>query len=556
MPKNLHQAIKEIELLRRAYAFAKTMHNGEKQRNGDLYINHCFSTAQTLFEWDLDVPAIAAGLLHDYHLTNAPEKNLLAIKQEFGEEVATLIEKVRDISTIPYRGTESRTDNIRKYILFLSQDIRVIFIKFAARLHTMQSLYTFPEQKQKQIALKTMDIFAPLARQLGMNRIAGLLEDLAFPYLYPEDYTTLITNVKDHIEEREKYLLNFMPLLKRELLSYGVAIEHIDSRPKRYFSLYKKLLRYNMDLDQIYDLVAVRVILPTITDCYTALGVIHKTWPPLSGRIKDYIATPKANGYRSLHTTVYTPKDKITEIQLRTPEMHQEAELGIAAYFAYAGQKGTKHYAKRAPTKALTSELELVRELRSAPKQLHKIGYFKERILALTPMGEVIDLPNGATSIDFAYKIHTEIGNATTGAKINNVMVPLHTTLQSGDIVEILTQKGKKPSLSWLDFVKTSQAKEAIKSALKTTDSPLHNIRQTEIKLSVQDRTGLLTDIKNLFGKTKIKVEELSMQPKKLNQKFQIVNIVSPSVNKERLAKLIAKLKSLKEVKKAEYNNK
>jgi GTP diphosphokinase / guanosine-3',5'-bis(diphosphate) 3'-diphosphatase len=556
MPNSIQQAIRENDLLSRVYEFIKEIHRGEKRPNSDTVISHCLSTAKLLHEWHLDAPTIAAGLLHDTHYTLSPEESLKTINQEFGEEVGTLIKQLREIGKVPYSGTESRTDNIRKLILYLSQDIRVIFIKFAARLDSLQSLYAFPEEKQKEIALKTMDIYAPIARQLGVNHIAGLLEDLSFPYLFPEDHRTLIMSVKDRVEERAQYLEDLKPLLKKEFEKYKLKILYLDSRPKRYFSLYKKLLRYDMDLDKIHDLVAIRVIVPTISDCYTALGVIHKMWPPLSGRIKDYIAIPKENGYRSLHTTVYTPREKITEIQIRTPEIHQEAELGIAAHFAYADLKGTKSYNKRLITAVKTSELELIKELRNSPKRLHEIGYFKEHVLTLTPQGKVIDLPIDATPVDFAYKIHTEIGHTCIGAKVNNVIVPLHTPLKSGDVIYIMTQRKKKPSASWLEFVKSSHAREAIKDALRDTDSPLRKIRQTKIKLAVENRVGLLSDIKTLISKAKIKIQDLSVQPKKLNQKFQIINIISPTLNKERLGKLLSKLKGLKEVKKAEYINK
>ncbi len=554
MPLSIQEIIVGNDLIRRAYDFAKRAHQGEKLKNGEPFFNHCLATAEKLAEWNLDQAAIAAGFLHHLPTTGKENEILAEVREEFGEEVLGLVAGVRNLSRIAYQGTGGKVENLRKLIIYLSRDIRATLVAFASLFNKLQSLYALNPKDQKQVSLNTIEIYAPLARQLGMNQLAGDLEDLAFPYLYPEDYRWLTENVKDRYEERAKYLDRVKPLLKRELELNGVRPITMDSRPKHYFSLYRKLLRYEMDFEQIYDLVAVRVILGSVSDCYTALGIIHKNWTPLPGRIKDYIASPKPNGYRSLHTTVYAPEEKSAEIQIRTQEMHEEAELGIAAHFVYQGLKGTKGYLERLALPADSKELAFIKELRQFPKKLDEVGFFRDRILVLTPKGDVIDLPKEATPVDFAYKIHTDLGHQCAHAKVNGKIAALDSRVQSGDVVEILTQKNKKPSASWLTFVKTAQARDKIRAALNSVKPILAAAadKKTEIKLSVTQSPGLIRQITQIFSNSKIKIHNLDLKPKSEGG-LENVKITVALTDKNKLLKIGAKLKQIKEIKKMTF---
>ncbi|MEK7590160.1 MAG: TGS domain-containing protein, partial [Patescibacteria group bacterium] len=422
--------------------------------------------------------------------------------------------------------------------------------------------YAVHPQKQKRIALETMEIYAPLAYRLGMQKLSGELEDLAFPYIYPQEHKWLVANVKDRYEEREKYAERFKPILKSEFEKNGIEILRMDSRAKRYTSLYKKLLRYDMSIENIHDLVAIRVIVNNIEDCYAALGIIHKRWPPLPGRIKDYIALPKVNGYRSLHTTVFGADDKITEIQIRTAQMHDEAELGIAAHFAYQNTKGTKDYLRRRATFADRKELAWIQQLQSWQKnfgnteefvQSLKIDFFKDRILVLTPKGEVIDLPAGSTPIDFAYQIHSDVGNNCSGAKVNGKIASLDYELRSGDVVEIITQQNKKPSESWLAFAKTSQAKNHIRAVLRQASTAFLSKKQPtkiEFKLVVEDKEGLLKDISVIIARSHVNIQTLNTWQ---NGRFPTIKINTNVIAKDKAEKLMLKLKKLKSIREISY---
>lgn len=559
MTASLQQLIATEELLKRAYEFAKNAHTGEKRLNGEPFFNHCLATAEKLMSWNQDSATIAAGLLH-----HVPERHknkeqaLQKLKQEFSPEISELVQGIINVSSLPYHGTEHQIQNLRKFIFFLSRDVRVIIAKLASALNSLQSLYSLSAEIQKRKSLKAIEIYAPIARQIGMSAVAGDLEDLVFPYLYPKDYNWIITNVTSYYEDRKNYLERVKPLIAQELEANGVNIVKIDSRPKHYFSLYKKLLRYEMNLEKIYDLVAARVIVPEISDCYAALGVIHKTWPPLPGRIKDYIAAPKANGYRSLHTTIYGPENQLSEIQIRTEEMHREAELGIAAHFTYAGFKGTRSYLSRISAVADPKELLIMEELSESRTKLHEISFFKNRILVLSPKGDVFDLPAESTPLDFAYKVHTEIGNHTVGAKVNNRMVPLATPLKSGDVVEIITHRKKKPSLAWLSIVKSSQAREKIKSALhhQTVNSSLiEGPKTTEIKISILEQPGLAKEITGLLHKAKAKPAAITIQPATGKNSIQSIKITLPVLHKSAVKKLSEKIKKLTGFKSLTFRN-
>jgi GTP pyrophosphokinase len=542
-----------------AYQFALKAHEGQKRKSGEPYFNHCLAVADILLSWNMDDSVLAAGLLHDtLEDTNITLKE---IQKNFGDEIAFLVDGVSKLGKIKYRGIKQKAENMRKFIFALSEDLRVIFIKLADRLHNMRTLNFLPKEKQKRIALETEEIYAPIAYRIGMHNLSGELQDLAFPYLYPEEYKWLLNNVRDKFETRTSYLKKVAPILKEALIKNKIQVLNLDFRAKRWSSLYKKLLLYDMDIEKIYDLVALRIIVSEVSDCYSALGVIHDLWPPLPGRIKDYIAMPKPNGYKSLHTTVFGPDNKKIEIQIRTKEMHEENEFGIAAHWIYKNKKYNNSKYLNKPEK----ELEWIKRLRDWQKEKQsedissdeflkslKIDFFKDRIFVLTPKGDVLDLPNGATPIDFAYHIHSEIGNSCAGAKVNDKLVPLDYKLKSGDVVEILTQKNKKPSEDWLNFVCTSLAREHIKSALKEKRQFKTSLTKTELKIVASDRIGLIKDISSIIARSHFKILSFHTDDT-YSKNYQISRIEIDSINKEKIEKLILKLKSIKEIKEISY---
>jgi len=550
-------------LVGRAYQFAEKAHSGQKRQTGEPYINHVLAVAQTIYQWHLDEPSIAAALLHD--VVEDTSYSLEGIKKEFGEEIAFLVSGLTKLKTFQYPSTTAQMENWRKLILAFSKDLRVVIIKLADRLHNLKTLNYLPPDKQKGIALETADIYAPLAYRLGMQKLSGELEDLSFPYLHPAEYQWLLKMVKEKYTEREAFAQKIKPLLEKILAEHNIKPLAIDSRAKRYFSLYKKLLRYNMDLEKIYDLVALRIIVKTPEDCYAALGIIHQFWPPLPGRIKDYIARPKPNGYQSLHTTVFCINHKIIEIQIRTQKMHEEDELGIAAHWAYEQSKDTKDYKKKMPVFASRKDLAWVKQLQNWQQKFTdpeeflnslKIDFFKDRIFVITPHNEVVDLPAGATPVDFAYHIHSEIGDQCTGAKVNGKIVPLDYELQSGDIVEILTQKGKKPSKSWLEFIKTSVARDHIKKTIRFKNKELQKKiepQNLELKIISHNRLGLLKDITEVFSQSKINIISLTSSPVSPKLTMPIINIKCPYLKQTKLEKLMVKLKKVAGVKEISY---
>lgn len=552
------------DLVSRAYEFSERAHKGQKRVSQEPYFNHCVATAEELAKWGLDEATVAAGLLHD--VIENTECTAEDVEKEFGADIRWLVEGVTKLGTVKYRGVEGQVENLRKLILAMAEDLRVIFIKLADRLHNMKTLDALAPVKQKRIALETMEIYAPLAYRLGMQRLSGELEDLAFPYVYPEEYQWLILNVKGRYEEREAYLKRIRPIVESALQEANVPIVTIDFRAKRYSSLYKKLLRYEMDLDKIHDLVAFRIIVGTIEDCYAALGIIHSLWPPLPGRIKDYIAMPKPNGYRSLHTTVFCVERQPVEFQIRTEEMHQEVENGIAAHWAYVESKGGKNYTRHRSPLADTKEIAWVEQLRAWQKQFPdskgfidslKIDFLKDRIFAITPKGEVVDLPQGATPVDFAYHIHTDIGNQCVGAKVNGKIVPLDYELRSSDIVEIITQRGKKPSPSWLEFIKTSTARGHIREALRKRGFRSVIFKEvprkrTELKITASDRVGLMKDVLSIIARAHINIVSVDSGPKKRGG-FHLIKLVCDTGDKDKVWKIILKLKTLKEIKEIDY---
>lgn len=466
----------DIELITKAFEFAQKAHIGQERFSGETYFIHPFETAKTLAKLQLDAKAISAGLLHDVCEDNGiTEKEL---KKEFGEEISFLVVGVTKLGKLKYRGDKLQVENLRKMFIAMAKDIRVVLIKIADRLHNMQTLNYVPKIKQERIALETLQIYAPLANRLGMGEFKGKLEDLAFQYAYSEKYKEVTKLIKGKYEQKEKQLAKVKYQLREELDKNGIENIQVDSRVKHIYSLFKKLngSDIEMNINKVYDLIAIRIITKTIEECYKILGIIHKIWKPLPGKIKDYIAVPKPNGYQSLHTTIFATEGKITEIQIRTKKMHEEAEHGIAAHWAYAESGKPKEGGKFNPKLSWVKQLidwqkDLpVQKDNLKPKdflETLRIDFFKDRVFCFTPKGDVIDLPEGATAIDFAYAIHSDIGNHASGAKVNYKFLSLDSILKNGDIVEIQTQKNKKPSLEWLKHTRTLFAKKQIKSALK-----------------------------------------------------------------------------------------
>jgi GTP pyrophosphokinase len=466
----------DFNLIEKSAYFAQEIYRGMTRLSGQTYFEHCLEIALDLAKLKLDSASVSAAILHES--IERANQSKSELEKRFGPEITFLIEGVTNVGKIEHQNVRRSIENLRKLFLAMAQDIRVVLIKLVNRLHGLKTLHVFNEEKQKRIASETLEIYAPLADRLGIGEIKGQLEDLAFQYVYPEDYKKITNQVKDKYAEGKEYLKRITPLVKEMLAERGIKVIEIHARTKHYYSLYKKLLRYDMDWHKIYDLVALRIIVPDMESCYAALGIIHKRWKPLIGRIKDYIAIPKLNGYRSLHTTVFCQDGKITEFQIRTPEMHEEAEHGIAAHWHYNEQKGLRSYIKRKilkqkPGKELEKELVWVKQLREWQKDYSssqeflnslKIDFLKDRIFVFTPKGDIVDLPEGATPVDFAYEVHTDIGNQCIGAKIDGKLSSLSTPLKNGQVVEILTQKNKKPSRDWLKFVKTNQARNRIKA--------------------------------------------------------------------------------------------
>ena len=466
--------------MERAFEFARRAHEGQKRFSGEDYIQHPARVAQILKQMHLDSKTVAAGLLHD--VPDDTKITLEEIEKEFGKEVAFLVEGVSKLGKLRYpkqdlevKPVEERkenpidlkAENLRKMFFAMAEDIRVILIKLADRLHNMETLDFLPPEKRIRIALETLEIFAPLADRLGMGEIKAKLEDLAFPYLYPKEYEWLMQNVKEKYEIRKRYLKKLRPVLEDLLKKEKIKPLEISSRAKTYWSLYQKLLRYEMDFDRIHDLVALRVVVKDIKTCYEVLGIIHKFWKPLPQKIKDYIAFPKPNNYRALHTTCFCLDGKITEIQIKTEEMHKEAKTGICAHWAMKEGIDLKTQGKKFSwIKQLKDWQEEASKSAEFLEGL-KIDFFKNRIFVFTPKGDVIDLPEGASPVDFAYAIHTEVGNQCAAVKINGKLSPLSQPLKNGEVVEIVLDKNKKPSPDWLKFVKTTLARSRIKRWLK-----------------------------------------------------------------------------------------
>src|SRR3989454_460706 len=430
-------------------------HRGQKRQSGDDFVSHSVAVATILAEQQMDTTTIAAALLHD--VVEDSNVSVEDIRRDFGPEVAGLVDGLTKLSTLTFRSSaEEQAENYRKLLVSVAKDARVIIIKLADRLHNMRTLEHLDDEKQRRIALETREIYAPLAHRFGMAGVKAELEDLALKFLEPAEYRGLARQVRTKKAERERTIERLRAPLAEELERAGLHDREITGRPKNLWSIYKKMKQRGKPFEEIYDLLAVRVLVNTIPECYHVLGIIHHKWTPLQERIKDYIASPKSNGYQSLHTTVFGPAGQLYEIQIRTHDMHRTAEYGIAAHWLYKSERQRKdeldqhfHWFRQL--------LELQQDAHSQEEFLEflKLDLYQDEIFVFTPQGDVKRLPKGATAIDFAFHVHTEVGLKCQGAKINGRIAPLHRELKSGDTVEILTGAGAKPSRDWLSHVRT-----------------------------------------------------------------------------------------------------
>ena len=460
-----YDAHADLDLIRLAYDFAANAHRGQVRKSGEPYINHPLATAHILANLRIDQAIVIAALLHD-----VPEDTNISldeISKNFGSDVSSMVKGITKLGKLKYRGVERYIENLRKMFVAMAEDVRVMIIKFADRIHNLTTLEALPPQKRYRIALESLEIYAPIAGRLGMDEFKGQLEDLSFKYVYPKEFQRIKQIRDEKLSGKEELVRNIQDTVRLELEAVNIPIISIYGRRKRLYSFYQKLLHKKNELAKIYDLMALRIIVPTIADCYATIGILHKIWKPLKGRIKDYISQPKPNGYQSLHTTVFVESGDIVEFQIRTIEMHEEAEFGVAAHWHY------DEYGGKRPEK----EIKWVKELANIQKEVLnklsdleeiKVDFLQSRIFVFTPKGDVIDLPEGATPIDFAYHIHTDVGDHCNSALVNDQIVSLDTELKNGDVVEVRTDKNRKgPGRDWLKSVKTQTAKAHIKNYLR-----------------------------------------------------------------------------------------
>ncbi len=486
----------DIELVSKAFFFAESAHRDQERFSGEPYFIHVFETAKILAELGMSSTTVSAGLLHDC-LEDGKAKNE-EIEEIFGKEILFLIRGTTKLGKLKYRGAQRHNESLRKLFVAVSQDIRVIIIKLADRLHNMKTLEHVPEHKRSRIAAETLEIYAPIAYRLGIRKLNRQLEDLAFPFVYPKEFNRTASLSKERSKEDLGQLNKFQKSVRKILVKKGVTEFSVDYRMKTLYSLFRKLQRKEWNIENVYDISALRIVVSSIEDCYKILGIIHGTWRPLPGRIKDYIAFPKPNGYRALHTTIFTGYGNVVEIQIKTKEMHREAEYGIASHISYKenirkDKLNNFFWIKRLlPFKSTFNgnwnkeEINFddvpgwIKELVEFQKTVGteedleeeiKNDFFQQRIFVFTPKGDVIDLPIDSSPIDFAYAIHSDIGNHISGAKVNGKMTSLEDPLANGDIVEILTRKESSPGRKWLNFVKTAGARKHIKATLQEKEN-------------------------------------------------------------------------------------
>jgi GTP pyrophosphokinase len=468
--KNLSR--QDTAVIRKAYDFAKDAHKEQTRFSGEPYFNHVFATGMNLASIGMDCETITAGLLHD--TVEDGHVELDVIEKEFSKDIAFLVDGVTKLGKLKYRGVERHVESLRKLFVATAEDPRVIVIKLADRLHNAQTLAGHPRpDKRKRIALETLEIFAPLANRLGIGQLKGQLEDAAFPHVFPKEYKKVKQLQRKRSVDHLKYLEKFHRSLRIELAKHGLKDVQTSYRVKHMYSLFRKLVRKDWDIEKVYDITALRVVVSSVGDCYRVLGIIHGQWRPLPGRIKDYIALPKPNGYQSIHTTVFTGDGGIVEIQIRTAQMHQDAMYGIASHLSY--KEGLFERIVR-KTRGVKKNIEWIHQLTDWQQHMQETGdymkeakmdFFNDRVFVFTPTGDVIDLPCDSTPLDFAYAVHSDIGNHTAAAKINGKLGSIKAPLHNGDIVEIDTKESSHPSRKWLDYVKTTLAKRHIRTFLQ-----------------------------------------------------------------------------------------
>lgn len=462
----IYQPDADIDSLRRAFHFAAEMHEGQVRKSGEPYMSHPLEVMDLIAELRLDVASLVAGLLHDTVEDSAATVEDLT--ERFGSDVAFLVDGVTKLSKFQFNTREEhQAENIRKMIIAMSRDLRVILLKLADRLHNMRTLKYMPVEKQERIAQETMDIYAPLAHRLGIHWMKTELQDLSFRYLFPEAYYEIAEKVASKRRERENFIREVIHILDEIFRENGINAE-IAGRPKNFWGIFQKMRTQQIEFEQVFDILGFRTIVEEKVQCYEALGLVHNLWKPIPGRFKDYIAIPKPNGYQSLHTSVIGPYQERIEVQIRTADMHKIAEEGIAAHWLYKEGKAIpdKDDQKFAWLHRLMEEHQDLEDPREFLEQV-KIDLFHDEVFVFTPNGDVMEFPSGATCVDFAYAIHSEVGDRCAGAKVNGQMVPLKTELKNGDIVEVITNKNQKPNKDWLEFVKTGRAQTKIRKAVR-----------------------------------------------------------------------------------------
>ncbi|MDW7728574.1 MAG: bifunctional (p)ppGpp synthetase/guanosine-3',5'-bis(diphosphate) 3'-pyrophosphohydrolase [Bacillota bacterium] len=499
--------LEDWAMVEKAYAFSLKAHSGQLRESGESYIIHPLGVVLILAELELDLVTIIAGLLHD--VVEDTEITLDDIRREFGDEVAALVDGVTKLSRLDFTSKEEQqAETLRKMFIAMAQDIRVVLIKLADRTHNLRTLRYLNTHKQKEIARETLEIYAPLAHRLGIYMIKWELEDLAFRYMQPNEYFQLVEKLAKKRREREHFINRIIWILQDHLSEASIEAE-IQGRPKHLFSIYNKMKSQGKDLNEIYDLTAVRIIVNSVKDCYHTLGIVHTIWKPIPGRFKDFIAMPKPNMYQSLHTTVFAAENELAEIQIRTWDMHRTAEYGIAAHWRYKEKVKNSGELDEKLTwlRQLLEWQHDYRDARDFIKDL-KGDLFTDEVFVFTPKGDVIDLPAGSVTLDFAYRIHTDIGNRCTGAKVNGRLVPLDYQLKTGDMVEVVTSKQGSPSRDWLNLVKTPQAKNKIRSWFKkerreeNVEKGREMIEKEIRRISVEQRMTVKSDILEDIGRS------------------------------------------------------
>ncbi len=473
----------QMRLIKKALTLANHEHAGQKRESGELFIAHPIEVVRILISMKADSATLCAGLLHD--VVEDTTYTLKEVEKEFGDEIASLVESVTKIDKINFESKEDyNAENIRKILLATTKDIRVILLKLADRLHNMRTLKSSDEKKQRRVAHETLQIYAPIAHKLGIFWIKGELEDLALRYLNPEIYKLISKSISEKRSQREKVTKQIINDVETHLKKEKIVAQ-VSGRAKYFFSIYKKMQKKKLDFDQVHDLIAIRIIARSIPDCYAALGVIHDLWKPQPKRFKDYISVPKSNGYQSLHTTVMSTYGKLVELQIRTEQMHNIAEYGIAAHWRYQGNVRDKAFDRRIGLIKQMLEWKMQADDAKDFVETLKIDLFEDEVVVFTPKGDPITLRVHSTPVDFAYMVHSNIGNHCTQAKVNGKIVPLDTSLRSGDIIEIIIRKNASPSRQWLNFVKTHKAKSKIRQALKipSEDDPKKGQRSKEEEL-------------------------------------------------------------------------